>query len=145
MALWQDRSGGMAEKEKPSSSPDPAAADYAVGYGKPPLHTRFRKGQSGNPRGRPRRSQDLAGLLSEALDRPASGAGRTPATQREAIIGALVEKSAAGDLRATKLLFDLMRQAGAGAAPSASPEDDPRAILLRKLTRLAGDGDKEPA
>jgi histone H3/H4 len=28
--------------------------EYAVGYGKPPLHTRFRKGQSGNPGGRPR-------------------------------------------------------------------------------------------
>jgi hypothetical protein len=25
---------------------------YDVGYGKPPLHTRFRKGQSGNPKGR---------------------------------------------------------------------------------------------
>jgi hypothetical protein len=25
-----------------------------VGYGKPPAHTRFRKGQSGNPGGRPR-------------------------------------------------------------------------------------------
>ena len=30
------------------------AADHAVGYGKPPLHTRFRKGQSGNPGGRPK-------------------------------------------------------------------------------------------
>jgi hypothetical protein len=29
------------------------AADYATGYGKPPLHTRFPKGQSGNPAGRP--------------------------------------------------------------------------------------------
>jgi len=29
---------------------------YAVGYGKPPMHTRFRKGQSGNPGGRPRRT-----------------------------------------------------------------------------------------
>jgi Family of unknown function (DUF5681) len=27
---------------------------YQVGYGKPPVHSRFRKGQSGNPRGRPR-------------------------------------------------------------------------------------------
>jgi hypothetical protein len=26
--------------------------DYAVGHGKPPVHTRFKKGQSGNPRGR---------------------------------------------------------------------------------------------
>jgi hypothetical protein len=28
--------------------------DYPVGYGKPPAHGRFRKGQSGNPKGRPR-------------------------------------------------------------------------------------------
>src|SRR5918997_3032859 len=32
-----------------------APAIYEVGYGKPPVHTRFRKGQSGNPSGRPRR------------------------------------------------------------------------------------------
>jgi len=32
------------------------AVPYAVGYGKPPLHTQFRKGQSGNPGGRPRRT-----------------------------------------------------------------------------------------
>ena len=29
----------------------PASGNYEVGYGKPPVHTRFRKGQSGNPRG----------------------------------------------------------------------------------------------
>ena len=28
---------------------------YEVGYGKPPVHTRFPKGQSGNPSGRPKR------------------------------------------------------------------------------------------
>jgi hypothetical protein len=32
------------------------SAPYAVGYGKPPVHTQFRKGQSGNPGGRPRRA-----------------------------------------------------------------------------------------
>jgi len=38
---------------KAAKRPQPAS-DYEVGYRKPPVHTRFRKGQSGNPRGRPR-------------------------------------------------------------------------------------------
>jgi len=121
-----------------------AASGYAVGYGKPPLHTRFRKGQSGNPSGRPRRKTDLASLLTRALDRPAAAAaeaqGHSAATQREAIVAALVEKSASGDLGATKLLFELMRQLGPSAEPPASPADDPREMLLRRLARLAGDG-----
>jgi hypothetical protein len=32
----------------------PSVGDYPIGYGKPPRHTRFRPGVSGNPRGRPR-------------------------------------------------------------------------------------------
>jgi hypothetical protein len=32
----------------------PPAGAHKVGYGKPPVHSRFRKGQSGNPGGRPR-------------------------------------------------------------------------------------------
>jgi hypothetical protein len=35
------------------------AADRATGDGRPPLHTRFRKGQSGNPAGRPPNSARL--------------------------------------------------------------------------------------
>ena len=35
----------------------PASGNYEVGYGKPPVHTRFRKGQSGNPRGSAPRAQ----------------------------------------------------------------------------------------
>ena len=35
------------------------ADDYDVGYGKPPKHTRFSKGQSGNLRGRPKVSPNL--------------------------------------------------------------------------------------
>ena len=120
----------------------PAGTGYEVGYGKPPVHTRFRKGQSGNPAGRPRRRTDLASLLTKALDRQVASEGRNSGTQREAIIAALVEKSASGDLRATKLVLDLMRQVAPAAGPPTaaspgSPQDDPRHILLRKLARLA--------
>ena len=131
----------MAQNES-TPKQNPEAPAYAVGYGKPPLHTRFRKGRSGNPRGRPKRATDLASLLSRALDRRVPSEEGHSETQREAIIAALVEKSAAGDLRATKLLFDLMRQIGPAAAPapgSIAPEDDPREILLRRHARLARD------
>jgi hypothetical protein len=134
----------MARDESTGTQP-PDDAGYAVGYGKPPVHTRFRKGRSGNPAGRPRRRTDLASLLTRALDRPVVSEGRKAGTQREAIIAALVEMSAAGDLRATKLVFDLMRQVGPAAEPTAalpgSAENDPREILLRKLARLADQGD----
>src|SRR5689334_11055739 len=105
-----------------------AGAGYAVGYGKPPPETRFRKGISGNPRGRPRRKSDLPSLLAEALDRQNASRKRKPRTQREAIVAALVEKSADGDLRAVKLLFELMRQIGLPPEPPASPEEDPREV-----------------
>lgn len=138
----------MAEDEKRGSG-DRRPADYAVGYGKPPLHSRFRKGHTGHRPGRPRRTKDLAALLSEALDRPAAAPAPRPATHREAIAARLVADAAEGDLRATRLLFELVRQAGPAAAAGAADEEDPRAALLRHLARLAAanpaDGEPDPA
>lgn len=121
---------------------------YAVGYKKPPLHSRFSKGQSGNPQGGRRRAKALSVLLDEALDRPTSsgsGGAPRPHTRREAIVAGLVEKSAAGDLRAIKLLLGLLQKTGAAAPPPAGDED-PRAVLMRQLARLAADGnpDQQP-
>ena len=48
--------------------PPETPRDYQVGYGKPPRHTRFKRGQSGNPRGRPREAKNLPTLLTEALN-----------------------------------------------------------------------------
>jgi hypothetical protein len=42
--------------------------DYEVGYGKPPKHTQFQPGQSGNPAGRPPKSRNLKRLVDEVLD-----------------------------------------------------------------------------
>jgi len=86
--------------------------DYQVGYGKPPLHSRFKRGQSGNPRGRPPGAKNLTSLLTEALNEPvviAEDGGRRKISKREAIVKQLVNKSAKGDWRAVKLLLDILQ------------------------------------
>jgi hypothetical protein len=98
--------------------------DYEVGYGKPPRHTRFKKGQSGNPQGRPKGSKNLPTLLSEALNEPvvvAENGRRRKITMRQAIIKQLVKRSATADLRAMKILLDMVRDLERQAEP-AFPE-----------------------
>ena len=87
--------------------------DYQVGYGKPPRHTQFAKGQSGNPRGRPLASKSLATLVSEALNERvivAEDGGRRKITKGEAIVTQIVNKAAKADWRAIKILLDIHRQ-----------------------------------
>ena len=43
---------------------------YEVGYGKPPKHTRFRKGQSGNPKGRRKGVANFRTDVAEVLQTP---------------------------------------------------------------------------
>ena len=86
--------------------------DYEVGYGKPPCNTRFVKGQSGNPRGRPPGAKNLKTLLSEALNETVivtENGGCRKVTKRQAIITQLVNRSATADFRAIKILLDIVR------------------------------------
>jgi hypothetical protein len=98
--------------------------DYEVGYGKPPRHSRFKRGQSGNPRGRAPGAKNLKTLLSEALNELviiAENGGRRKVTKREAIITQIVNRSATADWRAIKILLDLIREIEDQTDP-ASPE-----------------------
>src|SRR5437764_11953166 len=92
--------------------PSKIPCDFKVGYGKPPRHTRFKKGQSGNPRGRPSGSKNLTTVLSEALNElvtVAENGGRRKITKRQAIVTQLVNQSAKADWRATKILLDILQ------------------------------------
>ena len=119
--------------------------DYAVGYGRPPRHTRFGKGHSGNPRGRPPGAKNLKVLLSEALDQSVTvteNGRRRKVTKREAIITQLVNRSATADLRALKILFDMMRDLEAqtepapGETPAFSAADEK--VLEQLRARFSG-------
>ena len=107
-----------------SNSDTEPAGDYAVGYGKPPRHTGFQKGRSGNPKGRPKGSKNFATLLTDALDEKVQvteDGKRRRVTKRELVIKQLVNKSASADLRAIKQLTDIVqgveRRSEAASAP----------------------------
>ena len=102
--------------------------EYKVGRGRPPLHTRFKKGQSGNPRGPRPRPKDLPALLVAALNEPvvvtANGVSRR-ITKREAVVAQLVDKSTGADLRATQMLIDMLKDIEKRAGTATSPQPSP--------------------
>ena len=86
-------------------SEEDAAPETQVGYGNPPVQTRFRKGQSGNPGGRPKRKHfsGIGDALKHALEEPCEAEGE-PATRIEALARAIVKRAEA-DPRTLKLLL----------------------------------------
>jgi hypothetical protein len=116
--------------------------EYEVGYGRPPKHTRFKPGTSGNPKGRPRGAKSLADAFEQALNErvPVNDNGkRKKITMSEAIAKQTMRKAVAGDQRALRLVFDmwfrwhpkgkqeldavnLMRELGAAAADAIEKE-----------------------
>jgi hypothetical protein len=93
--------------------------DYDVGYPKPPRHTRFTKGQSGNPRGRPPGAKNL----NETVIVSENG-GRRKVTKRQAIVTQLVNRSATADCRAIKILLDIVRDIERQTEPTAPETSD---------------------
>jgi hypothetical protein len=91
---------------------------YDVGYGRPPKHTRYQKGQTGNPTGINRKSTavtsaDLQELLDYELNKKVRQGDRTRLMTRAAAgIEHLVAQFAAGDRHARRDVFALAKEAG---------------------------------
>jgi len=100
----------MSKNEPPKT---PLAGSDKVGYGKPPKHTQFKKGQSGNPKGRPKQVQahmPVSRIIRHSLSEEVQGFvnGKTrKMTKLAAIIEVQSAKALKGDTRAAKLVIDL--------------------------------------
>jgi hypothetical protein len=89
-------------------------AEYEVGYGRPPAHTRFRKGQSGNPAGRRPREKTMPEALRKALSGKVvvtENGARRKVPRIEVAARQLANKAAAGDLGAIRLIVQLFPEA----------------------------------
>jgi len=87
-----------------------AGDEYKVGYRRPPEASRFKPGQSGNPKGRPKRTQNLRTDLIEELGeriRVREGDREFRVSKQRAVLKALVAKALKGDTRATTSLVNL--------------------------------------
>jgi hypothetical protein len=120
---------------------DDSNRDYDIGYAKPPKHNQFAKGQSGNPRGRPRGSLNLTTLLEGALNERViitENGKRKRITKREAILKQLVNRAASGDPKSIQMLLAEIRLAE-GRQPSAEPmllDETDREVIRQLFERL---------
>jgi hypothetical protein len=92
---------------------DNREAGYDIGYRKPPRHTQFQKGQSGNCRGRPRGAKSFTTVAQETLREPVminENGRRKTATKMEVIFKQLVNKAAKGDHRSIQLLISYIEK-----------------------------------
>jgi hypothetical protein len=129
------------------SRPKMDPAEYDIGYGKPPVASRFKPGQSGNPKGRDKAVKNIRTIVE------AEGAARVKiveggrtrwVTKLEAAIMRLHAKALSGETRAIEKLIELnIRISGLGAERDDDGDDlstDDQAIYDALMGQRDGGG-----
>ena len=96
-------------KSAPTQPQGHAGEEDEFGYGKPPKHSQFRPGKSGNPKGRPRGAKGFEATLKRELDRKIAVTvnGRsTEISRADAMMKRVVEQGLKGDLKAIRFIAE---------------------------------------
>lgn len=121
---------------------------YKVGYRKPPKQHQFKKGESGNPRGRKPRTKNASTLLQIELDKfvvVRDGGTERKITKREALITSLVNDAITNKPRARTELLKLL-DVSPPPEPFVANDDDDAALdefLERMRSRRRANDDDE--
>jgi len=114
-----------------------SADDDRAGYRRPPKHTRFKKGQSGNPKGRPKGSRNFSTDLGKELRsrvRVREDGKEKSLSKQEAVVKSMVAKAANGDPRALGLLIKAVERFEAEPAPPSDIPSTNEAQLIEIFT-----------
>ena len=122
-----------APAASPTAAEPPPPGSYEVGYRKPPLHTRFQRGQSGNPKGRKKGSENLDTMVLAICDERIavnSPAGPKRIPRIEVLLRKQLELALKGNPRA---IDQVLRQYGQA-----------QGIQTARADAASGTGDAQP-
>jgi hypothetical protein len=123
------------EQEAAPSEPEA----YDVGYRKPPRHTQFKTGQSGNPGGRPKGAKGFKTIIRSAMlekVRVRTGGGERKVSRAEALVLKAIEMASKDNFRATERLLGWYQEAVAEPFDE-SPSPDHEELSAADLATLA--------
>lgn len=130
---------------KPRNPSRRGETEYVIGFGKPPRHTRFKPGQSGNPNGRPKGTRNFVTDLKATLSAPVTvtrgGRARKISTQKAAL-QRLRDKALGDDTRA---LLEFLKFAQTHSQddekPASLSADDHALLAIYRDLVLSGAAD----
>ena len=128
-------------------SDDQDPKERKVGYKNPPVESRFKPGQSGNPSGRPKKKLTPMVAFFAELDKPIvvkEGGKKRRMTREQALLMKTYSDAMAGDPSSRRFMYSVIERRSASAATTA-PVDlsaDDEAILQAFLEKQRGGEDE---
>ncbi len=104
--------------------------ERSVGYGSPPVATRFKPGRSGNPRGQPRGSRNCKTILAKLLEERVQPKPMAKRVSRfELVLQNLIQRALEGDWAALKEIFSMMMTHDTTPEPYEESREDEDELL----------------